>query len=131
MSKKIITTDNAPAAIGPYSQAVQAGPFLFVSGQIPLDPETGVLVNGSIQKQTHKVMENVESILAAAGQSMAAITKCTIFMTNLDDFAKVNEIYAGYFKDEPPARATVQVSALPKNVAIEIEAIAYVGDEAA
>lgn len=122
--KEIVATGNAPAAIGPYSQAVQTGGFLFVSGQIPLDPDSGELVAGSIAEQTRQVMENVKAILAAAGLDMERIVKTTIYLADLDDFATVNAIYGEYFAGDPPARATVQVSRLPRGARVEIEAIA-------
>jgi 2-iminobutanoate/2-iminopropanoate deaminase len=128
MPKKIIATDKAPAAIGPYSQAVQNGPFIFVSGQIPLNPGTGTLVTGDIRTQTVRVMDNIAAILQKAGQSMSAISKCTIYLKDLSNFGDVNEVYGSYFDSDPPARATVEVSSLPKDVDIEIDAIAYVED---
>lgn len=124
MSKKIISTENAPQAIGPYSQAVQAGNLLFLSGQIALEPQTGVLVQGDIKAQTKRVMENLKGVVEAAGASLGHIVKCTIFLKNMEDFAAVNEIYGSYFQSEPPARATVAVSTLPKDVDVEIDAIA-------
>lgn len=124
MSKKIISTENAPQAIGPYSQAVQAGNLLFVSGQIALEPQTGELVQGDVKTQTKRVMENLKGVVEAAGASLGQIVKCTIFLKSMDDFATVNEIYGSYFQSDPPARATVAVSTLPKNVDVEIDAIA-------
>ncbi len=124
MSKKIISTEKAPQAIGPYSQAVQAGNLLFLSGQIALEPQTGVLVSGDVKTQTKRVMENLKGVVEAAGASLEHIVKCTIFLKSMDDFAAVNEIYGSYFLSEPPARATVAVSTLPKNVDVEIDAIA-------
>jgi 2-iminobutanoate/2-iminopropanoate deaminase len=121
--KKAISTRDAPAAIGPYSQAVRAGDLLFVSGQIPLDPE-GVLVSGGIEDQTRRVMQNLNAILAASGTSAEAVVKTTIYLTDLSDFAAVNAIYAEHFPNDPPARATVQVAALPKGARVEIDAIA-------
>jgi len=126
MAKKIVSTSEAPAAIGPYSQAVQAGSLLFVSGQIPIDPRTGELVSGNIAEQTTRVMQNIKVITEAAGSSMDAILKCTIYLKNMSDFGVVNEVYGGYFTQAPPARATVEVSTLPKNVEIEIDAIAEI-----
>lgn len=125
MSRKTITTSNAPQAIGPYSQAIQCGSFLFVSGQIALDPETGQLVNGDAASQTRQIMENIKGVVEAAGMSLKNIVKCTIYLKNMGDFTTVNDIYGRYFNVEPPARATVEVSALPKNVTVEIDAIAY------
>ncbi|RMF57617.1 MAG: RidA family protein [Calditrichaeota bacterium] len=128
MAKKAISTSEAPAAIGPYSQAIAAGPFLFVSGQIALDPGTGDLVDGDVRAQTQRVMENIRGVLEAAGSSLDAVVKCTIYLKNLADFGSVNETYARFFTAEPPARATVEVSRLPKGVDVEIDAIAYLGD---
>lgn len=124
MSKKIVETKKAPAAIGPYSQAVKAAGMVFVSGQIPLDPETGNTVEGGIKEQTLRVMKSLEAVLEAAGSKMSRVVKTTIYLTSLEDFAVVNEIYGSYFKEEPPARATVEVSSLPKGVLVEIDAIA-------
>ena len=121
--KKIISTDNAPAAIGPYSQAVQSGDFLFVSGQIPLNPQTGELVGGDIEVQTKRVMENLKAIIEAGGLSMANVVKCSCFLDNMEDFVKFNSVYEGYFNEGPPARETVEVSRLPKGVLVEISAI--------
>ena len=124
MSKQIIQTDQAPTAIGPYSQAVKTGNLLFVSGQIPLDYETGIVVTGGIEAETHRVMKNISAILEAAGYSFNQIVKTSIFLKSMDDFAKVNEVYASYFTAEFPARETVEVSRLPKNVNVEISVIA-------
>lgn len=124
MKKEIIKTDDAPAAIGPYSQAVKAGGFIFLSGQIPLDPATGNVVDGGIKEQTERVMLNLKAVLEAAGSDMGSVVKTTIYLTNLSDFSTVNEIYGNYFKENPPARATVEVSSLPKGVEVEIEAVA-------
>jgi len=123
--KKIIKTADAPQAIGPYSQAVEVNGFVFVSGQIPLDPKTGNLVTGDITEQTKRVMENGKAILAAAGCAMSKVVKSTIYLKNIGDFASVNEIYGSYFLVDPPARATVEVSRLPKDVAIEIDFVAW------
>lgn len=124
MKKEIICTDQAPAAIGPYSQAIKMGAMVFVSGQIPIDPATGDIVNGDIKVQTRQVLTHLQSVLEAAGTSMANVVKTTVFITNMDDFSQVNEIYAEFFTMQPPARACVEVSRLPKNVSVEIEAIA-------
>jgi len=118
-----IATPSAPAAIGPYSQAVAAGNLLFVSGQIPLDPETGELVGGDIESQTRRVLDNVTAIIQAAGADMDRVVKTTIFLADMNDFAVVNGVYAEYFSATPPARATVQVAGLPKGVPVEIEAV--------
>ena len=127
MSLEKIHTDAAPAAIGPYSQAIKAGDFVFFSGQIPLTPE-GKIVDGNIEVQTEQVMSNMAAVLEAAGLGFANIVKTTIFLTNLNDFSIVNDIYGRFFQDPPPARACVQAAALPKGVSVEIEWIAYAGD---
>jgi 2-iminobutanoate/2-iminopropanoate deaminase len=119
-----ISTPFAPAAIGPYSQAVVAGGFIFLSGQIPLDPKTGELVTGDIRLETERVLDNLQAVLIAANASFDQIVRTTIFLTNLGDFQVVNEIYGARFKGTPPARATVQVSALPRGCRVEIDAIA-------
>ncbi|KYO68692.1 MULTISPECIES: RidA family protein [Thermovenabulum] len=125
MEKKIIKTDQAPKAIGPYSQAVMVGDFLFASGQIALDPATGEMVEGGIEAQATRVMENIKNILAAAGMDFSNVVKSTIFITDINNFAKVNEIYGKYFPENPPARSTIEVSKLPKGALIEIEVIAH------
>ena len=122
--KKIVSTGEAPAAIGPYSQAVRSGNFLFCSGQIPLDPKSGQIVSGDIAAHTRRVLDNIGAVLKAEGLTFETIVKTTIFLTDLADFQTVNEIYGSYFKQQPPARSTVQVSALPKGANIEIEVIA-------
>ncbi|OGL46589.1 MAG: hypothetical protein A2149_00395, partial [Candidatus Schekmanbacteria bacterium RBG_16_38_11] len=121
----VIATDKAPKAIGPYSQAVKVGSWLFVSGQIPVDPATGEIVTGGIEKQTERVMENINNILIFSGMGLQDVIKTTIYLQNINEFAKFNETYAKFFPLEPPARATVEVSRLPKSVGIEIETIAY------
>jgi 2-iminobutanoate/2-iminopropanoate deaminase len=126
--KKIISTNEAPAAIGPYSQAVRSGSLLFCSGQIPLDPKSGQIVSGDITAQTQRVLDNIAAVLRAEGLSFDNVVKTTIFLTNLGDFQRVNEIYGSYFKQDPPARSTVQVSALPKGASVEIEVIAAVDE---
>ena len=122
--KKVVSTPDAPAAIGPYSQAIRAGTMIFCSGQIPLDPKTGQIVSGGIDVQTKRVCDNITAVLKAEGLSFADIVKTTIFLTDLGDFQTVNEIYGKYFSENPPARSTVQVAALPKGAKVEIEAIA-------
>jgi 2-iminobutanoate/2-iminopropanoate deaminase len=122
--KKIISTNEAPAAVGPYSQAVRAGGIMFCAGQIPLDPKTGQIVAQDISGQTRRVLDNIAAILRAEGLTFENIVKTTIFLIDLGDFQTVNEIYASYFKQQPPARSTVQVSALPRDARVEIEAIA-------
>ena len=122
--KEIISTPNAPAAIGPYSQAVKAGSLLFVSGQVPLDPATGVPVEATIQAQTTRALENVKAILAQAGGTLDNVVKTTVFLRDMNDFAEMNRVYQGYFTRDFPARSAVQVARLPKDVMVEIEAIA-------
>lgn len=123
--KKVIHTDNAPKAVGPYSQAVQMGDFLFCSGQISIDPKTNEVFTGDIKIQTEMVMKNIEAVLAASGMNFSNIVKTTIFLTNMSDFATVNEIYAKAFTAAPPARSTVAVAGLPKGVNVEIEVLAH------
>ena len=122
--KKVINTNNAPAPIGPYSQAVAANGFLFVSGQIPSNPSTGEIVSGDIKAEATQVMENIKAILTEAGLSFTNVVKTSIFLTDMGNFAQVNEVYDTYFTDQFPARETVQVAALPKNVNVEISVIA-------
>ena len=124
MEKKIIRTDNAPAPIGPYNQAVQFGNLLFISGQIALDPETGNLVQGDIKAETTRVMKNLEAILHQAGMDFTCIIKTSIFLMDMGQFAQVNEVYGSYFGEMSPARETVQVSGLPKGVNVEISMVA-------
>ena len=122
--KKIVSTTEAPAAVGPYSQAVRIGPLLFTAGQIPLDPQSGQIVSEDVAVQTKRVLDNLTAVLKAEGMDFSNIVKTTVFMTNLGDFQTMNEVYASYFKDQPPARSTVQVTALPKGAQVEIEVIA-------
>ena len=124
--KEIISTDKAPAAIGPYSQAVKVGNLLFTSGMIPIDPATNTLVEGGIEVQAERALENVKALLEASGSSMDKVVKTVVFIKNMDDFAKVNEIYAKYFTADFPARSCVEVARLPKDVLIEMEAIAEI-----
>jgi 2-iminobutanoate/2-iminopropanoate deaminase len=126
--KKIIKTIDAPQAIGPYSQAVEAGGFVFVSGQIPIDSKTGAVVQANIKEQTRLVMENAKTILAAAGCGMSSVVKSTIYLKNMTDFAAVNEVYGSCFPSDPPARATVEVSRLPKDAAVEMDFVAWKGE---
>jgi len=125
--KTIVKTDNAPAPIGPYNQAVWAGNLLFVSGQVAIDPPTGNLVMDDIETETHQVMKNIKAILTEAGVDFSHIVKTSIFLSDMGNFAKVNAVYGSYFTDNFPARETVQVSVLPKNVNIEISVTAYKG----
>ncbi len=122
---KIVSTPQAPAAVGPYSQAIAAGDFLFLSGQIPLVPETGLLVSENIAEQTEQVLRNVKAVCEAAGGGLTKITKCTVFMTDLAHFQAMNDVYARHFGDHKPARSTFQVAALPRGASVEIEAIMY------
>jgi len=122
---KRISTPNAPGAIGPYSQALEAGDFLFLSGQIPIDPATGQVIEGGIAEQTHQVLKNIGAVLTAAGSSYAQVVKTTVYLQDMADFSAMNEIYGGYFASPAPARATIQAAALPRNVRVEIDAVAY------
>lgn len=131
MSRQIIHTDQAPAAIGPYSQAVRVGSFVFTAGQIGLDPKTGQLVADDVAAQTRQVMANLAAVLTAAGSNLGQVVKTTIFLTDMADFAAVNAVYGEFFPAEPPARSTVAVAALPRGARVEIEAIAFVGESAA
>jgi 2-iminobutanoate/2-iminopropanoate deaminase len=124
MDKEIIKSDEAPAPIGPYSQAVKANGMLFVSGQIALDPVSGELLNSNITEETHAVMKNLDAILSASGLNFANVVKCSIFIKNMADFTTINEAYGQYFKEHPPARETVEVSRLPKDVQVEISCTA-------
>ena len=126
VKKKVIQTDKAPRAIGPYSQAIRAGNFLFLSGQIPLDPKTGELVKGDIRQQTKQVLENIKGVLESQGLGMEDVVKATIFLKDIGNFNQVNEVYATYFPSSPPARSTVEVAKLPRDADIEIEAIALI-----
>ena len=124
MAKKIIKTDNAPAPIGPYNQAVMTGNMLFISGQIPLDTKTGELMMGSVEEETHLVMKNLEAILTEAGMDFSNVVKTSIFLTDMALFGQVNEVYGSYFSSDYPARETIAVKGLPKNVNVEISMIA-------
>jgi 2-iminobutanoate/2-iminopropanoate deaminase len=127
MTRQALATDRAPQAIGPYSQAIRAGDFLFVSGQIPLDPATGALVAGDVAVQTQRVVDNLAAILAAAGASFADVVKTTVYLLDMNDFAAMNAVYGAAVPTPPPARSTVQVSRLPRDVRVEIDVIAHVG----
>lgn len=124
MERRFIHTDNAPKAIGPYSQAIRTGDVIYCAGQIPLDPATGKLVEGDITAQTRQALTNLSNVLSAAGSSMPRVVKTTVFLANFDDFQAMNKVYAEFFTDQPPARSTVQVSHLPAGALVEIEAIA-------
>ena len=125
MDKTIISTDNAPAAIGPYSQAVRVGDLLFTSGQIPLLPN-GELLEGDVAAQTEQVLVNLQAVLTAGGSSLESVIKCTCFLKDMGDFSTMNEVYGRFFESEPPARSAVEVARLPKDVLVEIEAVALV-----
>jgi len=126
MPKQVITTHDAPAAIGPYSQAIRTGNLVFISGQIPLHPQTGEIVGETAAEQARQVLQNLQAVLQAAGASLQNVVKTTIFLTDLGQFAAVNAVYAEFFPHDPPARSTVQVAALPRGVQVEIEAVAVV-----
>jgi len=125
--RTVISTDQAPAAVGPYSQAIIAGEFVFTAGQIPMDPATGRLVEGDIQEQTRQVLSNVKAVLQAAGTSLDKVVKVTVFLQDMGDFKAMNEVYAEFFIQAPPARSAIQAAALPLGVGVEIEAIALIG----
>jgi 2-iminobutanoate/2-iminopropanoate deaminase len=122
--REVIATNAAPKAIGPYSQAIKTNGFVFVSGQIPLDPATQQLIEGDVEAQTERVLQNLSGILKAAGSSLAQVVKCGVFLKSMSDFAAMNEVYGRYFTQAPPARATVEVARLPKDVLVEIDVIA-------
>lgn len=121
---KKISTQNAPAAVGPYSQAIDAGAFIFLAGQIPLDPKTSQLVEGGVDAQTKRVIENIKAVLAAAGSDLTKIVSSTVYLTDMENFAKMNEVYASYFVEPYPARVTIAIKSLPKNALVEIAVIA-------
>ena len=124
MQRERVATSAAPAAIGPYSQAITSGDFVFASGQVALDPATGQLIDGDVRAQTQRALENLAAVLDAAGSSLAQVVKTTVFLTTMSNFAAMNEVYAGYFTGDPPARSTVAVAELPRNALVEVEAIA-------
>ncbi len=126
--KQKIQTENAPAAIGPYSQAIKAGGFVFVSGQIPIDPETGEFVSGGIAEQTERVLKNLKAVLKAAGSDLNQVVKTTVFLADMKEFSGMNEVYATFFPEPPPARATVAAAGLPRDARVEIEAVALVSE---
>jgi len=125
MSKKIIQTDHAPAAVGPYSQAVRIGQFVYTAGQIPLDPATGALVDGDITDQSERALRNLQAVLAAAGGSLNDVVKTTVFLQDIAEFGAMNAVYAQFFSENPPARSAVQVAAIPLGARVEIEAVAF------
>ena len=127
MTREIITSDDAPKAIGPYSQATKVDSFIFISGQIPMDPVSGELITGDIAAQTQQVLQNLRAVLRAGGGDLTNVVKTTVYLANMDDFPAMNEVYGRFFAENPPARATVEVSRLPKGVGVEIEAVAFVG----
>ena len=124
MAHQVVDTDSAPKAIGPYSQAVKVGNFIFTSGQIAIDPEKNELISGGIQEQTRRVLENLKAVLEAAGSSLENVVKTTVYLSDINEFSAMNEVYAQFFETAKPARATVEVSRLPKDVKVEIDAIA-------
>lgn len=126
--KHIVQTDKAPQAIGPYSQAIRAGGFVFASGQIPIDPATGQFVPGGISEQTEQVMKNLAAVLEAAASGLDRIVKTTVFLADMTEFAAMNEVYGRFFQNDPPARATVQAARLPRDAKVEIEAIAFASE---
>jgi 2-iminobutanoate/2-iminopropanoate deaminase len=126
--KERILTDKAPAAIGPYSQAIRAGGFVFVSGQIPIDPATGEFVAGGIAEQTERVLKNLSAVLDAAGSGLDKVVKTTVFLADMKEFSQMNEVYATFFSDAPPARATVAAAGLPRDARVEIEAVALISE---
>jgi 2-iminobutanoate/2-iminopropanoate deaminase len=127
--KNVIATDGAPAAIGPYSQAIKVGNIIFTSGQIPIDPANGQVVEGGVAEQTARVMANLQAVLSAAGASLDDVVKTTLYIKDMNDFGVINEVYSRYFAKEPPARSCVEVARLPKNVLVEIEAVAVVAGD--
>jgi 2-iminobutanoate/2-iminopropanoate deaminase len=127
MSLDVISTKKAPAAVGPYSQAIQAGDFVYVSGQLPMDPETGAMVEGSVKDQTRKSLENAKAILEEAGASLEAVVKTTVFLDDMDDFGDMNEVYAEFFSDHKPARAAIEVAKVPLGAKVEIQMVAFKG----
>jgi len=130
MAKQIIFTDKAPAPVGPYSQGVVAGGWLFIAGQIPIDPSSGKFVEGSFEDKARRVLENIKAIVEAAGGTLRDVVKVTVYLRDISLFERFNKVYAEYFSDEPPARVVVEVSNLPKGADLEVEAIAYLGEKA-
>lgn len=127
--RQIVKTEDAPSAIGPYSQAVVAGGFVYASGQIPTDPATGQFVEGGVAEQTEQVMRNLKAVLEAAGSGLESVVKTTVFLADMNDFAAMNEVYGKFFPENPPARATVQAARLPRDARVEIEVVALAGKE--
>ena len=127
MPRQIIATSQAPAAVGPYSQAVRAGDFMYLSAQLPLDPVTGTLVRSGVRAQTRRTIENVRAVMEGAGATLAHIVRTTLFIRNMDDFGQINDVYAEFFPGDKPARSTVEVARLPKDAALALDAIAYLG----
>ncbi|HLE86999.1 MAG TPA: RidA family protein [Candidatus Brocadiaceae bacterium] len=125
MEKSVISTKNAPAAIGPYSQAIKVGNLVFVSGQIPIVPATGEILRGDIKLQTRQALENLKHIMEAAGSSLDNVVKTTVFMKDLNDYTEINDVYKEFFSNKPPARAAIQAARLPRDVGVEIEAVAF------
>jgi 2-iminobutanoate/2-iminopropanoate deaminase len=126
--RRVVKTEGAPQAIGPYSQAVVAGGFVYVSGQIPLDPATGQFVEGGVRDQTAQVLRNLSKVLEAAGSDLSRVVKTTVFLADMNDFAAMNDVYATFFNDEPPARSTVQAARLPRDARVEIDVVALAGE---
>ena len=124
MAKKVIVTDKAPKAIGPYSAGIQVNGFVYTSGQLGMDPQTGVLVEGGVEAETKKALENLKAVLEAGGATLLQVVKTTVFLRDMNDFAKMNAVYESFFTEQPPARSAVQVAALPKGAAVEIEVVA-------
>ena len=127
MERRVVSTDRAPAAVGPYSQAIVSNGWVWVSGQIPLDPVTGAMVEGDVAAQARRSLENVSAVLRAAGSSMDRVVRATVYLVSMDDFAAVNAVYATFFREAPPARACVEVRRLPKDARVEIDAVAEIG----
>ena len=127
MEKHVVFTEKAPRAVGPYSQAIKAGGWIYLSGQIPISPETNQIVSGTIEEQTELVLNNAKSVLEAAGASLDNVVKVTVYLADMNDFATVNEVYSTFFMEKPPARAAVQVARLPKDVDIEVDMVAFMG----
>ncbi len=128
MDKETIFTETAPSPVGPYSQAVRAGGWLYLSGQLPIAPETNQVISGTIEEQTELAFNNAKKVLEAAGASLENVVKVTLYLANMDDFAKVNEVYSGFFQIKPPARCAIEAARLPKDVSLEVDMVAYLGE---